>query len=333
MHHNLPPHSSASAINLPQRTIALSGASNFRDLGGYTGHGGRALKWRHLFRADHLAALTPQDLARLGELGITRSADFRGASERAAQAYALPGVATHTLDIEPVLIQQALQLQGSSLSTAQAVRLMHDTYRSFVTENAPRFAQLFELLLDSDAPLVFHCTAGKDRTGFAAALILLALGVPRAVVMQDYLLTNQLYRRDARLEGKGHPHVMQVLWQVQPEFLHAAFEVIDAQHGGMQDYLHGAIGLTPQEVAELRRMLVSLNERIRFIRWIDMESVGRSSTQQEHLDILRAISARDSAASERLMAAHIGLRREQVVDAITRGLARIYLPQEPAAPR
>ena len=172
MHHNLPPHSSASAINLPQRTIALSGASNFRDLGGYTGHGGRALKWRHLFRADHLAALTPQDLARLGALGITRSADFRGASERAAQAYALPGVATHTLEIEPTLIQQALQQQGDSLSAAQAVRLMHDTYRSFVTENAPRFAQLFELLLDSDAPLVFHCTAGKDRTGFAAALIL-----------------------------------------------------------------------------------------------------------------------------------------------------------------
>lgn len=82
--------------------------------------------------------------------------------------------------------------------------------------------------------------------------------------------------------------------------------------------------------AELRRMLVSLNERIRFIRWIDMESVGRASTQQEHLDILRAISARDLVASEQLMAAHIGLRREQIVDAITRGLARIYLPQEPA---
>ncbi|MBY0408654.1 MAG: GntR family transcriptional regulator [Burkholderiaceae bacterium] len=82
--------------------------------------------------------------------------------------------------------------------------------------------------------------------------------------------------------------------------------------------------------AELRRMLVSLNERIRFIRWIDMKSVGRASTQQEHLDILRAISARDLVASEHLMAAHIGLRREQVVDAITRGLARIYLPQEPA---
>lgn len=80
--------------------------------------------------------------------------------------------------------------------------------------------------------------------------------------------------------------------------------------------------------AELRRMLASLNERIRFIRWIDMESVGRDSTQREHLEILRALRARDAHASERLMAEHIGLRREQIVEAIARGLTRIYLPQE-----
>ena len=76
----------------------------------------------------------------------------------------------------------------------------------------------------------------------------------RATIEHDYLLTNQLYKRDNRLEGSGHPHVMKVLWQVQPEFLHAAFEAVDAQHGGMQDYLHGAIGLTPQELAELQQM-------------------------------------------------------------------------------
>ncbi len=81
---------------------------------------------------------------------------------------------------------------------------------------------------------------------------------------------------------------------------------------------------------ELKRMLVSLNERVRFIRWIDMENVGRDSTQQEHQGILEALVARDAAASERLLAAHIGLRREQIVEAITRGLARIYLPQESA---
>ena len=78
----------------------------------------------------------------------------------------------------------------------------------------------------------------------------------RATIEHDYLLTNQLYKRDARLEGQGHPHVMKVLWQVQPEFLHAAFEAVDAQHGGMRDYLHGAIGLSSQELAELQRLLL-----------------------------------------------------------------------------
>ncbi|HVL43680.1 MAG TPA: GntR family transcriptional regulator [Acidovorax sp.] len=82
--------------------------------------------------------------------------------------------------------------------------------------------------------------------------------------------------------------------------------------------------------SELRRMLLSLNERIRFIRWIDMENVGRDSTQHEHQDILQALTARDAALSERLLSGHIALRRDQIVDAITRGLARIYLPQEQA---
>ena len=233
----------ASTIDLPARTIALSGASNFRDLGGYTGHGGRSLKWRHLFRADHLAALTPDDLARLGALGITRSADFRGATERAAQAYALPGIATHTPDIEPTLIQQALIQQGDSLTTTQAVRLMHDTYRSFVTDNAPRFAQLFALLLDSDAPIVFHCTAGKDRTGFAAALILLALGVRRDVVMQDYLLTNTLYRHPAGLGGVAPDEVLQVLWRVQEDFLETALHGVEVEYGGIESYLERVLGI------------------------------------------------------------------------------------------
>ena len=76
---------------------------------------------------------------------------------------------------------------------------------------------------------------------------------------------------------------------------------------------------------ELSRMLVSLNERIRFIRWIDMEKVGRDSTQQEHGAILDALRRRDAAAAQRLMDEHIALRREQVVEAITQGLARIYL--------
>jgi protein-tyrosine phosphatase len=242
----------------PVPTALLQGASNFRDVGGYRNADGRCVRRGQVFRSDHLAGLTPEDLARLASLGIGHSLDFRGAAEYSATPYAIPGVQRLALTIEPTVIarMQALVVQGIVPTTEETVALMCETYRDFVNQNAGTFGRFLKHLLEQPTPQVFHCTAGKDRTGFAAALLLSALGVDRATIEHDYLLTNQLYKRDNRLEGSGHPHVMKVLWQVQPEFLHAAFDAVDAQHGGMQDYLQGAIGLSPQELAELKQMLL-----------------------------------------------------------------------------
>ncbi len=242
----------------PSATALLHGASNFRDLGGYRNAQGRRVRRGQVYRSDHLAKLTPDDVARLQSLRIGHSLDFRGAAECAATPYALPGVQRVALTIEPTVIarMQALVAQGVVPTTEETVDLMRETYRDFVNHNAATFGRFLKHLLQAPTPQVFHCTAGKDRTGFAAALLLSALEVDRPTIEHDYLLTNQLYKRDARLEGQGHPHVMKVLWQVQPEFLHAAFEAVDAQHGGMRDYLHGAIGLSPQELAELQRRLL-----------------------------------------------------------------------------
>ncbi len=242
----------------PASTAMLQGASNFRDLGGYRNADGRRVRRGQIFRSDHLAGLTPEDLSRLAALGIGHSLDFRGAAECAATPYEIPGVQRVALTIEPTVIarMQALVSQGVVPTTEETVELMRETYRDFVNRNAATYGRFLKHVLEVPTPQVFHCTAGKDRTGFAAALLLSALGVERATIEHDYLLTNQLYKRDARLEGQGHPHVMKVLWQVQPEFLQAAFEAVDAQHGGMSDYLHGAIGLSPQEVAELQRKLL-----------------------------------------------------------------------------
>ena len=229
----------------PTRSLPMAGATNFRDLGGYVGQHGRAVKWRRIFRSDHLAGLTATDQALLAELGVTRAIDFRGKAEGAAHAYAIPGVAYHPLVIEPTVVQRALELQasGRTLTAQDAVGLMQQTYRGFVHENAPRFAELFRLLLASDAPTVFHCTAGKDRTGFAAALILLALGVPRDTVMQDYLLTNNLYRRPAGMGSHAPEEVLAVLWRVQEEFLDAALHMVDQDYGGVQTYLVEVLGV------------------------------------------------------------------------------------------
>ena len=238
---------------IPARSLSLAGASNFRDLGGYPGHGGRTVKWRRLFRSDHLAGLTAADQAALAELGVARAVDFRGRAESAAHAYALPGMAYHPLHIEPTVVQRALELQrtGRQLTAQDAVGLMQETYRGFVHENAPRFAELFRLLLASDVPLVFHCTAGKDRTGFAAALILLALGVPRDVVMQDYLLTNSLYRRPEGMGSHAPEEVLSVLWRVQEEFLNAALHRVDNDFGGVQTYLVDVLGMDAAAQKEL----------------------------------------------------------------------------------
>lgn len=249
-------HPSHCAMSTYSRSLSLTGATNFRDLGGYAGLDGRTVRWRRLFRSDHLAGLTSQDQATVSALGVTRAFDFRGVAERAAVPYALPGVASHSLAIEPTVLQnmQDMLRSGHTLTAPDMVRLMQDTYRAFVHHNSPRFAELFAHLLAADAPLVFHCTAGKDRTGFAAALILLALGVPRPVVMQDYLLTNELFQMPHLAPGPAPKEVLAVLWGVQADFLEAALEVVDVDYGGMPAYLEKTLGLGPRQREQLCRL-------------------------------------------------------------------------------
>lgn len=233
----------------PDRLLPLRGATNFRDLGGYPGHGGRPLRWRRVFRSEHLAGLTADDHAELARLGVARAIDFRGEAERAATPYAVPGVRQIALSIEPTVVQRMQDVvdAGQRLTPELASHLMADLYRSLVNDRAPRFAELFAHLLDEadDSPLVFHCTAGKDRTGFAAALLLLALGVPEPLVRADFLLTNRHYRHPPLPASQTPPEVLKVLWSVQEPFLDAALHAIAQDHGGLPRYLRQQLKLSP----------------------------------------------------------------------------------------
>ncbi len=236
-----PPH--------PHRLVPLQGASNFRDLGGYPGHQGRAVRWRRLYRSDHLGQLTAGDLTELQQRGVTLALDFRGVQESTAASYYLAGLKRQALPIEPTVVQrmQKMAAAGQQLDASSTAGLMEELYRNIVRHQTAALAAFFGHLLahqpSQHAALVFHCTAGKDRTGVAAALLLLALGVPRDVVMQDFLLTNACFRHPPPLNKELPDDVRQVLWSVRPQYLQAALQVIDDEHGSVAAYLRSALSL------------------------------------------------------------------------------------------
>ena len=235
------------------RHLNLSGASNFRDLGGYPGTDGRIVRWRQIFRSNHLGHLTEDDIEVLRPLGLKSAFDLRGTEERVAATCGLAEIAVHSLPIEPTVVAalRARLAEGAVLSSADALEVMRDSYRNYVRYNTPSFRALFAHLIEDRAPLVIHCTAGKDRTGFACALILHALGVPDDLIGEDYLLTNRFYRRDASASGDLPEEVRQVLGSVQTSFLAAAFEAINADYGDLEGYFSDGLGLGAQERAGL----------------------------------------------------------------------------------
>src|SRR5437870_7713202 len=220
----------------PARHLMLSGASNFRDLGGYPTADGRTVRWRQIFSSNHLGHLTDDDVSVLRELGVRSAFDFRGTEERAAALCGMPEITVHSLPVEPTVVAalRAIAAAGTPLSTDHAVEVMRDSYRSYVQKNTPRFRALFAHLLEDRAPLVIHCTAGKDRTGFACALILHALGVRDDLITEDYLLTNRLYRRDPSASSDLPENVKQVLASVEASFLAAGFEAFSSDYGDLE---------------------------------------------------------------------------------------------------
>ena len=168
----------------PSRHFNLAGASNFRDLGGYPGKGGRIVRWRQIFRSNHLGHLTEADAAVLRSLGVKSAFDFRGMEERASALCGIREIEVHSLPVEPTVVAslRAIMSAGTPLSQDHALEVMRDSYRNYVQQNTPRFRTLFTHLLEDRAPLVIPCTAGKDRTGFACALSLHTLGVSDEVI-------------------------------------------------------------------------------------------------------------------------------------------------------
>ena len=241
----------------PARHLNLTGASNFRDLGGYPTADGRTLKWRRIFRSNHLGHLTEQDVKVVRGLGVKSAFDCRGVQERVAAACVVEEIDVHSLPIEPTVVAALrAKLQARALSSADALEIMRESYRGYVRLNTHSFRELFAQILADTAPLVIHCTAGKDRTGFACALVLHALGVPQKVISEDYLLTNSYYRRDPNSAPDLPVDVRQAIGSVESSFLAAGFDAVNAKYGDLESYFRDVLGLGTAERAELKQLYV-----------------------------------------------------------------------------
>lgn len=249
-----------------ERVIPLQGGQNFRDLGGYRTADGRRVKWGLLYRSGSMHDLTPADFAALAKRGLRTVCDLRDTRERTKAPVAWPAAHAPTVfadDYDMTGDMSALTRPG--LDEAKARAIMQQSYTQLPFRFAGAYRRMFAELAAGRAPLAFNCSAGKDRTGVAAALLLTVLGVPRATVMQDYLLSNRYFDParaaadpgTAALFQRMPADARQALMGVDPSYLDAALAAIERRPGGMAAYQRDALGLDAATIRRLRAMYLT----------------------------------------------------------------------------
>lgn len=227
--------------------VPLQGGSNFRDLGGYRTAQGRTVRRGSVFRSAHLGTLTDADRLAIGRLGVRTVVDLRGVNEAAETPHRVEGLGCRIVGahIEPGVGEKIRGAVADGSATPFVMMgFLTDHYRDYPRRCAPGFRTLFAALSDDDQrPLVFHCTAGKDRTGFASALLLTLLGVTWETVMEDYLRTNDLWTGHIGRYPELDIDTRAAIVEARTPYLEAAFDVIRADYGSPEAFAEKALGL------------------------------------------------------------------------------------------
>lgn len=261
---------------IPAHTVA-----NLRDLGSTPLTGGRSVRPGLLFRSGRIDRLDPAADPAVAALGIRTVVDFRTQDERRARPDHIPEGGR--LLLADVLADQVASgrlppaarlgqvladpvVAERELGGGRARILFADTYRSFVTTNSARTAYgafLNELADPDTGPLLFHCTAGKDRTGWAAAIVLTLLGAAPETVEAEYLAVNQAVRQafapliEGFIAQGGDPETALAIIGAAPEYLAAALDEVDARHGSMEQYVREGLGVPAPAVERIRERLIA----------------------------------------------------------------------------
>lgn len=257
-----------------ERVIPLEGGRNFRDLGGYRA-GDARVRWGMAFRSGTMTNLTAADFATLDGLGIAVVCDLRATDEREREpthwTARNPGIAYLTRDYDSAGSPGLRALFENGVPSADQVRAaMTELYTEIAYTHAESFKAMFAELASGRAPLAFNCAAGKDRTGVAAALLLLMLGVDRETVIEDYALSDKIVDYERVLGQRNHTgdpgpwdflaqlpaEVRAPLLASDPAYIESALAGIAAREGSVDAYFANVLDLSPEEVAAIRVLLL-----------------------------------------------------------------------------
>lgn len=231
------------------KTIILQGQENCRDLGGLINQRGQRIQYNKLFRSGQLNTLTPQDLQILQQIGLSQTIDFRSQDEAQTQPNCAISSLTSALHL-PISAGNLAPKTVGQLFTSANQSIVEDffmaLYQDLICHTHQQYHDFFTALLNhQESTTLFHCTAGKDRTGVATALLLSALGMNQTTIMQDYLLSNQYQNltKKAVLQYFPNPNptqlaIIDTLLMVKTDFLQHAFHTIQTHYHSMDHYLH-----------------------------------------------------------------------------------------------
>jgi protein-tyrosine phosphatase len=254
------------------RRLPLEGVKNFRDLGGYRAADGRYVRWGLVYRSNYLFNLTSRDSDYLSDLGIRLVCDVRADGERTRAPDHWSGTAPEFLSI-PIGPNRDGTLTADELKRRVAA-INAQTREStkgydYAISDAPQYGKILRRISAGDLPAVEHCTSGKDRTGVFSAILLTALGVPRDVVVQDYLLTNQYMLAPDSIQSTtadlqkifGLPEppdaaTVKAIMTTRPETLEVTFDNVTKTYGSFDNYLRDGLNLTEAELTSIRQRLL-----------------------------------------------------------------------------
>jgi protein-tyrosine phosphatase len=260
---------------VPSTEPELSGVRNFRDVGGLPTVDGRRVRHGRLYRSGHLAHATSEDAAFLSSLGLHTIFDFRNTADQQLEGadVALPGVRNVNIPLSDpadgaefwrMVRDGDIDQLREILADGKAAARMTASYRTIIKHRTAEHSRVLHALAEDSVPALLHCAAGKDRAGLSIAVALLAVGVEREAIEEDYLKSNEPHRRykvhrsDTSSAGMS-PEVMELLsplFEARLAYLSAAFATIEETWGTTDRYLTEGLGLTAATRERLRERLL-----------------------------------------------------------------------------